>query len=248
MKGTAGQNPAAADLIKQALSRGSASTHFLNPVEAEALRLAVAGQRQAVTLTFYGGFEGAERQLAVVTELRSAPCAAADVISAVAVRHRPQDELGHRDLLGAVLGLGLKREAIGDIVPGPVAYLICQSSLADFIAAELTQVGPFGVTAGVIPLGALPPRLEQLEEQTGTVASARLDAVLAAIFHLARGKASAYILSGKVQLACALCQKPDREVSSGQVISVRGLGRAKILTLGGQSRKGRLIIRYGRYI
>lgn len=248
MKATTNQGPGAVDLMKQAASRGLAHTHFLTPAETETLNQTLNRQRQAFTLTFYGGFAGAKRQVAVLTDIRRSPCEAAAVIAAVAIHHRPQDELSHRDILGAVLGLGLKRETIGDIVTGPVAYLVCLGNLADVIAAELTKVGPFGVTAGIVPLETLPPRQEQLEEQTGTVASARLDAVLAASFRLARGKAADYILSGKVQLAYVLCQKPDREVSGGQVISVRGLGQVKILALGGTSRKGRLIIRYGRYV
>ena len=89
--------------------------------------------------------------------------------------------------------------------------------------------------------------MEDLAEKTDTVASLRLDAVICAAFGLSRANIAELIADGRVQLDHQVCLQPAREVKEGAVLSIRGLGRAKLLETGGVSRKGRLFVRIGLY-
>ena len=81
-----------------------------------------------------------------------------------------------------------------------------------------------------------------------TVSSLRLDAVAASGFSLSRGRAAELISSGKFQLNHRECTKPDRPVAEGDVLSCRGLGKCAVKTVGGPSKKGRIMIELERYV
>jgi RNA-binding protein YlmH len=103
------------------------------------------------------------------------------------------------------------------------------------------------VSVSPASLDDLPTRAENLAEKTDTVASLRLDAVLCAAFGLSRGRAAGFIEAARVSLNHEPCFSPAKEVAGGAVIAVRGLGRAKLLEIGGVSKKGRIFVRIGIY-
>jgi RNA-binding protein YlmH len=214
-------------------------TKFLTPAEAaEAKR--IHGPR----VTLLGGFTDAERAVAVFDENPDP----ADHLAAIELRFRPQDSLSHRDVLGAVLSLGLERGVVGDIAVGEgIAHLVCLKHIADFIAENLTQAGKVGLRAAIIPLAALPEASKNLREQRGTVASLRLDALLAEAFHCSRGTAEELLSRRLVQLRHEECRDGDAKVRQGDIISVRGKGRIKLLQVGEASRKGRIWVTIGHY-
>ena len=104
-----------------------------------------------------------------------------------------------------------------------------------------------GLEVSAIGLDELPSRREELTIKTDTVASLRLDAVLSAAFGISRTKATEIIASGYVSLNHQVCLRTDKEVVEDSLLSVRGLGRAKLLEIGGLSRKGRSFIKIGVY-
>jgi RNA-binding protein YlmH len=142
------------------------------------------------------------------------------------------------------MALGLSRDALGDILEEPHA-VICLPELEGFIAENLSQAGRVHIKAQPVSLSELPARRESWDIKSGTVASLRLDAVLAMAFALSRGKAAALIESGRVSLDHILCLSPANELREGSLISARGLGRAKLLELGGLTKKGRLSVKIG---
>lgn len=235
------------DLAGQAVNNGMAHSKFLTSAETEEVRRAFQN-RGDVTLTLDGGFDDAERTVAVFTNPSWGEYRREDVLAALSVIYRKQDTLSHRDILGAALGLGIKREVLGDIFIGEPSTFICLTDIADFICDELKQAGRVSLRLQRIHLSALPEVTLKLDERTDTVASLRLDAVVAAVWGLSRGAAAEYIVQGKVQLAHRLCEDTAKIVSVGDIISIRGLGRAKLLELGGQSKKGRTWIKCGVYI
>jgi RNA-binding protein YlmH len=99
----------------------------------------------------------------------------------------------------------------------------------------------------VIDLDELPINQEELTVKTDTVASLRLDAVLCTAFGLSRTKAAELIEAGRVNLDYHPCIQPAKELNEGALLSVRGLGRAKLLETGGVSKKGRIFVRIGVY-
>jgi len=222
------------------LERRGAAGKFLTPAEAaEAVR--AFGPRVALE----GGFQGAERVIPVFAQ----GYAPEEYLVAIQLRFRPQDSLAHRDILGAVLGLGLERSVLGDIAVGEGnAWLVCLVHVAGFIVENLAKAGKVGVRAEKIPLGALPAPGKALREQRGTVASLRLDAVLAEALRCSRGAAAELLAQGLVQLRHGEVRDGAVKVRQGDIISVRGKGRVKLLQAGEATRKGRIWVTIGHYV
>ena len=158
---------------------------------------------------------------------------------------------GHRDLLGAVMGLGIEREMTGDIAMGeyrgaPCAYLFALEEVADYITANLDSAGraALKVCVATEDLQLSPPEGESLRL---TVQQQRLDAVLAAACRLSRGEAQRLIAAGLVKLNHVPQLRPDARLSEGDLISARGHGRIRITAFQGESRRGRQVVQVFRY-
>ena len=233
------------DLSEKAAKSGCAASRFLTPAEAQAVK-AYFTRRRDVNMIFDGGYECAERVRAVFLNPDWGEYERADLFCALKIAIPPQEALGHRDILGAVMALGIDRAAIGDIIENPSA-IICLPELSGYIAENLTKAGRAGVRLSPMDLSELPVRTESLSVKTDTVASPRLDAILSTAFGLSRGKASELIETGRVSLNHEVCLHPAKDVGEGAILSVRGVGRAKLLEIGGVSKKGRMFIKVGLY-
>ena len=173
-----------------------------------------------------------------------------DELAAIECAYPPTGaELTHRDLLGGMMGIGLIRERVGDILVGEkAAQLVCLRDAAPIILSQFDQAGRYRLKLREIPLGELAPAPAEVKLIHDTVSTLRLDAVLSSGFSLARGKAADAVTGGRVSLNHRECLKPDRAVAQGDVITCRGLGKCVLKTVGGQSRKGRIIIEIERYL
>ena len=212
---------------------------FLTPAEQYALKKAISN-RADTRLVFSGGVVGADRCVAFFLpdwypdEDPSGECIKAVKITA------GFGQPGHRDYLGAVLAVGIKREWIGDIIiDGQTAYLLCMDSVLDSILLDLDHVGRFGVKREAIPLSEVPAPVIKKKDITFTVQSPRLDTVAGAMFGISRTAAARYISEGLVSLNYSECTDTDARVSPGDTISIRGKGKGMLAEEGGTSRKGR---------
>lgn len=219
-------------------------SEFLTPPQA---LLAYAAAKEAgVTATLSGGYEDAERQMA-----RFLPADSWEEpypISALMLTWPHQTAPTHRDLLGSVMGLGIRRGMVGDIVvEAEQAYLFAETAMCQHIASVLASAGR--VHLQVQLMEELPtPQPPEGRQVRDTVSSPRLDAVVAGGFSISRAKAAAFITAGHVKLRHAPCIRTDAHVAEGDVISVRGLGRLKLCEIGQPTRKGRYplnMIRFG---
>jgi len=235
------------DLAEKAFKARYTASRFLTPAEARSISEYFA-RRRDIALSFEGGYEGAERTRAVFLNRDWGAYDRADLLTALKIEYRLQDVLGHRDVLGALMALGIERDTVGDITIGDgCATLVCLPEMGGYIAENLTKAGRMGISVSEIGLDELPVKQENLVEKTGTVASLRLDAVMCAAFGFSRTKAAEFIAEGLVQLDHQVCLQPAKEVNEGALLSIRGLGRAKLLKTGGVSKKGRLFVRIGLY-
>jgi RNA-binding protein YlmH len=233
------------DLAERAVRTGFSVSRFLTPAEAQNADRRFA-RRRDVALSFEGGFEEAERVRAVFTRPDAAGYERGGLFSALKIEWREGDDLGHRDVLGALMALGVERDTLGDIVcEGCRAVLVCLPEMGGFIAENFTKAGRAGVVITPISLEELPVRRTEPVVKTGTVASLRLDAVLSIALGLSREKASALVKAERVSVNHQLCAKPDKELAEGAVLSVRGFGRVRLLEVGGTSKKGRIFIKVG---
>lgn len=218
-------------------------TDFLNPREREIMR-AVIGSDEELQLRFSGGFEGAERMRATL----SPPYVEEpDFGLAFFELHYPKKfvAIDHRSLLGALIGLGIKREKLGDLlISEDRVQWVAAEEVAGYLMAALTRVGRHRVTCVAIGADELIRPTAVWEERTGTVSSLRLDAVLAEIYRLSRAKAASAVEAGLVKVNWKLVEKPAFELEAGDQLSVRGHGRSKLVAVEGRSKRGNHVIRY----
>ncbi len=199
----------------------------------------------------WGGYEGAKRKCAVfLPEYYSAEdvtfrpelCDIA-FVKAVCDRFHKDDELSHRDVLGALMNLGIKRETVGDIVFDDGIIIVTKTATAGFIVENLTRIKHSTVTA---TLTDTPPVavIEEKVKETTTVPSMRADAVISSVFNTSRTLSAEAIEKGLVQLNSAILTKPTVTIREGDTVSWRKKGKRKILSIVGESKKGRVIISY----
>ena len=163
--------------------------------------------------------------------------------------YRPEYQLSHRDFLGSLMGIGIVREKVGDLLVGPQnCDLVVADSVAEFLLREWTQAGRAPLKLSAIGAENLTVPEVRCEEVRDTVQSLRLDAVAATGFKLSRGKAADLIESGHVELNWRECVKPDRLVAEGDTVSARGFGKFKLEQVSGTTRKGRTGIVLKRYV
>lgn len=223
-----------------------AFSRFLEPSDFELAR--TAAFECGIHATLYGGYADAERCVAGFSyddRPESFP------IRCLCARWNAKyTSCGHRDLLGALMGLGVVREAFGDIlVDEDRAYLFVAEEICDFVKANLESAGRAKLT-----LTEVSPEELRLPEPKGrqmrvTVQSDRLDCVVAAGYDLSRAEVKKRIQAGDVKRNHVEELRPDVTVAEGDVLSVRGHGRMKVLSLDGQTRKGRLAMQvfiYGK--
>jgi len=188
----------------------------------------------------FGGYPAAERRRLVLAPEGEEPGEDDAMLALVQIKPHGAADLGHRDFLGAILGLGVRREKVGDVVvQDGFGQVFLDRDLAGFVAGSLERVGAKNVRTEVVSLADFEEPSPAVELKRITVPSLRLDAVLAHCFALSRSEAAALISSGKVQLNWRLETKPSRDLQMGEVISVRGRGRAEIKEIGGITKKGR---------
>ncbi len=204
----------------------------------------------ADNLQFLGGFPDAERQIVFFLPdwFQEEDDPAEDILTCIKIT-AGFGIPGHRDYLGSILGLGIKREWLGDIlIKDNIAYVLCLRPIHDTILSELSHVSRYGVRCEEIPLSLVPAPERSVRKVSFTVQSPRLDAIVGSVFGISRSHAARLITGGAVSLNYAECLKNDAAVREGDVLSVRGYGKAKLLGSTGQSRKGRTFLEAERYL
>lgn len=232
----------ALDLSRRCEQRGIVTnTGFLTPAERFALEHDPALWDSAPL--FRGGYPEAERTMAFFLPdwMEAEELDVSAHICALRLR-ASFGEPGHRDYMGAVLGMGVGREWVGDIlVEGPEAVILCQPSVLRHLLG-IEKVGRFGVKAEMLSLDEIPRREKHTEERRFTVMSPRLDAVAAGLFRLSRTEAARQIALGALSLNYSECLKPDAPIREGDVLSLKGAGKGRVSEIGGSSRKGRMFV------
>ena len=239
----------AEDLAERCCRTASVTnTGFLTP--AEIFQLGHWRPCADCTVLLHGGYDGAERQAAFFLPDWMEPEAfdAGEHLCAIELTARFGSP-GHRDYLGAAMGLGIGREWLGDIlIDGERAWMLCLPSVKQHLLLNLDKVGRWGVKAKEIPLSELPQPERKRKETTFSVKSLRLDAVCAGMFSLSRTAAAEAIAAGLVSLNYTVCLKPDAPIREGDVLSLRGKGKGEVLDAGSRtSQKGRLFVTTGIY-
>lgn len=238
------------DKINAGMRRGiMANTCFLSPREQEMARYLFG---EAEGLHFFGGYADAERRMLVyLPEYLDEDALFTDDSPVVCLHAQfyEGDSPSHRDFLGALMGIGISRETVGDICVGKEhCDFFVTAEMAPYLLQNFLSAGRAKLRLSTIPLSQaiIPePEVKQIKD---TLASLRLDSVISSGFRIGRSLASQYVTAGKAAIDGLPCEKPDKAVSEGMKISVRGLGKIKIKAVNGQTKKGRISVVIDRYV
>ncbi len=202
---------------------------------------------------FFGGFEGAERAVACFVPDYCDPedylHGEDGPVRALRASFYEGDSLSHRDLLGALMGSGIKRETVGDILvrPGQCDFLVTRE-IEPYVLQNLASAGRTKLRLAPLPFAELAPPEVRVREIRDTVAALRLDSVAASGFGLSRARAAQAIESGRAAVNHMTCEKPDRLLREGDQVSIRGLGKLELAEVGGVTKKGRTGIVIRRFV
>ena len=226
-----------------------ANTCFLSPRELEMSRYLFGDEPG---LLAFGGYPDAERKmLCWLPEYLDEGFLHEDDSPLVCLQATfwNGDTPSHRDFLGALMGFGLAREAIGDIaVAKGCGYLFVTRDVAPYLLQNFTSAGRTHVHLEETPLATLEIPEPEIKELKDTVASLRLDSIVSSGFRISRGLAAEYIAAGKAAIDGLPCEKTDKAVAEGTKISLRGFGKIKLKSVGGTTKKGRISVVIHRYV
>ena len=245
------------DLSKRAYFRNIAIfTDFLDLNELHMVH-SFHPEENGIHIHYFGGYEGAERQIAAFLPdafylytdedeiLGKYPMS---VIQISPLNGKFAEDLGHRDYLGALLNLGIERSKLGDIlIQEKMAYLFACDGMVDFICNELTRVRHTTVQAVRIEREEFDyePRYEEIR---GTVASVRLDSLLSLAWNSSRSKMAPLIEEARVYVNGKLITSNGYHVRENDIISVRGMGRFRYMGMISETKKGRCYVLVYKYI
>ena len=238
------------DKINAGMQRSiPANTCFLSPRELEITRF-LFGDVEG--LHAFGGYGDAERKMLVYLPEyleESALMEEGSPLVCLRCTYYEADTLSHRDFLGALMGAGIGRETVGDICvsKGSCDFFVA-SEIAPYILQNFTSAGRTKLHIEAIPLSQVQVPEPEVKEIRDTLASLRLDSVISSGFRVGRSLAAQYVTSGKAAIDGLPCEKPDKAVVEGMKISVRGLGKIKLQSVNGQTKKGRISVIIHRYL
>ena len=226
-----------------------ASTGFLTPRELQMCRYLFG---DLPGLTAFGGYDGAERQLLVYLPDYLDGSALQEEDGPVNCIHgtfHESETVSHRDLLGALMGAGIGRETVGDILVGNgCCDFFVTAEIAAYVEQNFDSAGRTRLRLERIGLAEVSVPEAETKEIKDTLASLRLDSVISSGFRIGRSSASDYVSAGRVAIDGLPCEKPDKAITEGTTISVRGLGKIKLTTVNGQTKKGRISVVIHRYV
>ena len=226
-----------------------ANTCFLSPREQEMANY-LFGCPEG--LHFFGGYPDAERKMLIYLPdyldeaalyEEDAPCIC------LRAAFFQGDSPSHRDFLGALMGAGIGRETVGDICVGEGRCdFFVTAEIAPYLLQNFTSAGRTKLHLEQIPLTDACIPEPEVKEIKDTLASLRLDSVIASGFRIGRSLAAQYVTTGKAAMDGLPCEKPDKPVSEGVKISVRGLGKMKLVKVNGKTKKDRISVVTHRYV
>lgn len=206
----------------------------------------VLNHKQGVS--YSGGYEQADRQMLCVYPDYIQPDDLTYPIAVLQLRYKKEHPIGHRDVLGSLMALQIKRETVGDIIVSDgLIELILMDHLADFVQSEIQKIGRVGVTITRVPTVTL-ANIPKFQSITGTVSSMRLDSMIALATRLSRGKAVQLLGQGKVLVNHCEVTASDFAVKQSDILTIRGFGKYVIASEPQLTRKMRYHITIHQYL
>ena len=236
------------DKISQCIENYMVTHSVFLDMRQRTLTEAQCRQHKGLRHCFYGGYEDAERTVAVFLP-DYAELADHDPLALLRITQSGYRALSHRDYLGSLMGLGIKREMIGDIlVREKGADIVIIKEMGEFLLYNYEKAGRTSLKAEIVSIGEIIVPENRFEEKRDTVASLRLDNLVASAFSLSRGRAAEAIEGGMVFVNGLQSDKADRQIKEGDKLVLRGKGKVLLKAVGGVTKKDRISIVLYKYI
>ena len=223
------------------------ATDFLNPFEIKNA-IAVLNTEPDLIYKLEGGYSRAVRQVMIIGQYY------VDLEDETALRYFEIrcnfkfKSVSHRDYLGSILGLGIKREKLGDLlVHEDFCQIIVSQDMGDYILYNLERVGRNTVSVKEIGADDIIPVEDEFEVKSISVSSLRLDNLIAGVFNLSRQESIKYISADYVTVNYEKINNPSKQVEVKAVVSVRKRGKFILDELGSISKKGKIRIKVSIY-
>lgn len=198
--------------------------------------------------SFLGGYAESERKILAISALDEMTIEAISPITLLKIECAELASISNRDVLGALMGSGIRREMLGDIIIRQgVAAVFVLNLISEFLIQNISTIGRFKVKLTVADERFEIPSAV-FEQQRVTAASLRLDAIVSSVAHISRDRASELIENKMVQINHIPSEKKTKEIHAGDCLVIRGVGKWIIDECGGLSKKGRVILHCRKYI
>lgn len=196
----------------------------------------------------YGGTANCERLMLGVFPENGEIDESLFPITPLKVDFSEKQKLSHRDFLGSLMGLQVKREAVGDIlIDNSFAIILVHDDISDFILYNLDKVSKTSVKVSKAEDISIDKKLE-FEQITGTVSSLRLDCVVALLLNKSRSIAVEVIEQGLVKLNCVDTQNVSKQINENDIIVIRGKGKFILEAPVKKTKKDRLFITVNKLV
>jgi RNA-binding protein YlmH len=222
-------------------------TDFLDPREQHILKVLI-GEHGSVKYQLFGGISESERKRALIMPDYFVPTENEFQINLFEIDYPIKFlSIEHPQVLGSLMSLGLKRGKFGDILmkDGRVQF-ITAAEISDYIKINLESIGRASIRLKELALEKAIKTDELWMEQDITVSSLRLDTIISGIHHLSRQKSQLYIQQGLVKVNWTSIENYSFECAEGDLLSVRGYGRVKIMSIEGKTKKDKWRIVVGK--
>lgn len=226
------------------------NTNFLDPYIASICSQILKNDFCYENFTVTGGYEDAERKIITVYPDYLDKAYEDIPLKVIKIDDLPKrKQFNHREVLGSILGLGLRREKIGDIiVHNDILQIVVLDEICSFIELNMTRIGRYKVSAYIDGLENIVPKEDKFNIITDTVKSLRLDSVSAAGFKESRTQTIGDIKKDKLKVNHIPIPIPSYNVKEGDLISYRGKGRIILDKVLGKTKKDRLKISIKKFI
>jgi len=224
-------------------------TDFIDPRQREIIKN-IVNSNMDLTMFFDGGYDGAERGRALIApDYWTYQSEEMGLGFLKVVGSNRFDQLAHKDYMGALLNIGIKREKFGDIILfDDHAQYILSEEVVDFVKMQLIQIKRTKINLEDIKREQLNPITINLNISTYTISSLRSDAVLSQLIHLSRTKVVELIKRKHLKVNWQVIDKIDFALQAGDLISIKGYGRFKVIEIGELTKKDKIRVKIGKMV
>lgn len=216
---------------------------FMDPYRTK-LSISLINSFKDINYSLLGGSKNSERK-AILIYYKDEDYKPEDYIGVL--KSELKDKINHRDILGAIMNLGIKREKVGDIIISDAFYIIAKKELLSFIELNLNKISKYKIKFSPIAIEEVVDREDEFISKIINISSPRLDNIIAEVYNISRSLSKKICESENVKVEYKYIDKASYEVSEKSMISVRGYGRFIFDELINKSKKGRYNYRVYMY-